>query len=84
MTMLQVEVTAADASGTRLADKFSCSRCGERLIGPRMSSYLGLGRIAHFWQCDRCGYHFETTARLAGSIDAGTGEVDPANGKRAA
>jgi len=83
MDLLQLQA-AADAAGTRLSDRFACPSCGEMLIGPKTSSYLGLGRIAHSWQCDACGSRFETTARLAGSIDTDEDDGESPNGKRAA
>lgn len=68
MTALQATAKAADA-GTRLTDLSSCPNCGELLIGPKMSSYLGLGRIQHDWHCDACGTRFKTASRLAGLVD---------------
>jgi hypothetical protein len=69
MTALAAET--ASTTGT-LADLSSCPSCGEMLVGPRTSSYLGLGRIEHFWHCEQCGTRFQTSARLAGLIDAPT------------
>jgi len=69
MTALQAEAHTANAPGTRLADLSSCPSCGELLIGPRISSYVGLGRIEHNWHCDACGTRFKTTTRLAGLVD---------------
>lgn len=84
MAMSQVEAAVADAPGTRLSDRSACPNCGELLIGPKTSSYLGLGRIAHSWQCDGCGSRFETKGRLAGLIDGDGDEADAANEQRAA
>jgi hypothetical protein len=67
--MTVVAAAAAETSGTRLADLSPCPACNELLIGPKTSSYLGLGRIAHDWHCDACGTEFQTTARLAGLVE---------------
>lgn len=58
--------TAQEANASRVSDLSPCPNCGELLIGPRSSSYLGLGRIEHAWLCDGCGERFRTTTRLAG------------------
>lgn len=78
--MTALAENAADTSGNRLADLSPCPSCGEVLIGPKTSSYLGLGRIAHDWHCDGCGASFRTSARLAGIVDAEAleGELVPA------
>jgi hypothetical protein len=65
---------AVEAGGTRLADLPACPKCDEVLIGPKTSSYLGLGRIEHTWHCDACGIQFQTKARLAGMIEADPAE----------
>lgn len=80
MTALQAEANAADAPGTRLADLSPCPSCGELLIGPKTSSYLGLGRIEHNWHCDACGTKFRTTTRLAGLVDVDAFEAAATNG----
>jgi hypothetical protein len=67
MTALAAHTTGI--SGT-LADLSACPNCGDLLVGPKTSAYLGLGRIEHFWHCDGCGTKFQTSARLAGLIDA--------------
>jgi hypothetical protein len=80
MTALQAEANAADAPGTRLADLSPCPSCGELLIGPKTSSYLGLGRIEHNWHCDACGARFKSTTRLAGLVEVEELEHATANG----
>jgi hypothetical protein len=62
--------TAQEPGASRLSDLSPCPNCGELLIGPQSSSYLGLGRIEHAWLCEGCGQKFRTTARLAGVADA--------------
>jgi len=76
--MTALAENAAEASGNRLADLSPCPKCGELLIGPKSSSYLGLGRISHDWHCDGCGASFRTSARLAGIVDADALGNEPA------
>jgi hypothetical protein len=68
MTTLAADTTSVPRS--RLADLSACPNCGDLLVSPKTSTYLGLGRIEHFWHCDGCGTKFQTSARLAGLIDA--------------
>ena len=37
-----------------------CVWCGEKLIAPEGSEYVGTDEIRHSWQCSRCGHEFET------------------------
>lgn len=68
MTALPSVQTGASVS--QVTDLTPCPDCGELLVGPKTSNYLGLGRIEHAWHCDGCGEQFRTSARLAGKIDA--------------
>ncbi len=52
--------------------KFACSRpvmecaqCGEQLFMPEWSEYVDERRVRHLWECEACGYAFETTIRYA-------------------
>lgn len=56
----------------QVTDLTPCPNCGELLVGPRSSNYLGLGRIEHSWRCNGCGQTFRTAAYLAGTIDVST------------
>jgi uncharacterized Zn finger protein len=38
-----------------------CSQCGERLFVPEWSEYIEERRVRHLWECEACGYAFETT-----------------------
>ena len=38
-----------------------CAQCGERLFAPELSEYVDERRVRHLWQCEACGYAFETT-----------------------
>ena len=68
--MTTLAARTSGVPGTNLADLSACPSCGDLLISPKTSAYLGLGRIEHFWHCDGCGTKFQTSARLAGMIDA--------------
>ncbi|RDV01813.1 hypothetical protein [Undibacter mobilis] len=43
----------------------TCAQCGEALYLPEYSEWLDAGYARHLWQCDACGYAFETTVRFA-------------------
>jgi hydrogenase maturation factor HypF (carbamoyltransferase family) len=42
-----------------------CAQCGERLFVPEWSEYLDHSRVRHFWQCEACGYAFESVVFCA-------------------
>jgi len=42
-----------------------CAQCGDALYMPEYSEWLDAGYARHLWQCDACGYAFETTVRFA-------------------
>lgn len=42
-----------------------CAQCGEPIFMPEWSEWLNPGCARHLWQCDACGYAFETTVRFA-------------------
>jgi hypothetical protein len=37
-----------------------CAQCGETLFAPEWSEYVDERRIRHLWECEFCGYQFET------------------------
>lgn len=41
-----------------------CAQCGELLIAPTWSEPVGNRSLRHLWQCNVCGYGFETTVHL--------------------
>lgn len=43
----------------------TCAQCGESLIAASWSEHLSERRIRHVWECDSCGYEFETTVYLS-------------------
>jgi ribosomal protein S27AE len=42
-----------------------CAQCGEAIFMPEWSEWLNPGCARHLWQCEACGYSFETTVRFA-------------------
>jgi ribosomal protein S27AE len=42
-----------------------CAQCGNSLFMPEWSEFVDERRVRHLWQCDACGYAFETTVRFA-------------------
>jgi len=42
-----------------------CAQCGEHLFVPEWSEFVDERRVRHLWECDACGYVFETTVRYA-------------------
>ena len=38
----------------------SCAQCGEAIFLPEWSEYLDRHRVRHLWECEACGYKFET------------------------
>jgi ribosomal protein L37AE/L43A len=41
-----------------------CAQCGEQIFAPDWSEYLDERRVRHLWECEACGYRFETIARF--------------------
>ena len=48
-----------------------CAQCGERLFAPEWSEYVDKCRVRHLWQCEDCGYAFETTISFTASAAYG-------------
>ncbi len=42
-----------------------CAQCGEPIFMPEWSEWLNPACARHLWQCEACGYSFETTVRFA-------------------
>ena len=49
----------------RLRPAVECAQCGEAIYIPEWSEWLDSGHARHLWQCDSCGYSFETTVHFA-------------------
>jgi len=47
-----------------------CAQCGERLFVPEWSEYLDTSSVRHLWECEACGYAFETTVVYAPQVTA--------------
>ena len=45
--------------------QIECAQCGDSLFMPEWSELVDERRVRHLWQCDACGYAFETTVRFA-------------------
>jgi len=43
----------------------TCAQCGEVLRAPTWSEQAGERRVRYLWNCEACGYEFETTIYLA-------------------
>jgi ribosomal protein S14 len=44
-----------------------CAQCGETIFLPEWSEYLARHRVRHLWECEACGYKFETLVSFAES-----------------
>ena len=38
-----------------------CAQCGDTLLAPVWSEFVKERCVRHLWNCDACGYAFETT-----------------------
>jgi predicted RNA-binding Zn-ribbon protein involved in translation (DUF1610 family) len=37
-----------------------CAQCGETIFMPEWSEFTESRRVRHLWECEACGYKFET------------------------
>ena len=49
----------------RLPQKNHCAQCGETIFLPEWSEYLDQHHVLYLWQCEACGYNFETLVVFA-------------------
>ena len=42
-----------------------CAQCRETIFLPEWSEYLDTRRVRHLWECEACGYKFETLVSFA-------------------
>jgi hypothetical protein len=42
-----------------------CAQCGDIIFLPEWSEYLDRHRVRHLWECEACGYKFETLVSFA-------------------
>ena len=52
-------------AAVRVRPAITCAQCGEPIYMAMWSEYLDERRVRHEWECEACGYHFETMARFA-------------------
>ena len=57
--------TRGAAKSSRSRSQIECAQCGESLFMPEWSELVDERRVRHLWQCDACGYAFETTVHFA-------------------
>jgi hypothetical protein len=48
-----------------------CAQCRESIFLPEWSEYLDARRVRHLWECEACGYRFETLVCFAEPVAAG-------------
>jgi len=58
-------VRSTTARFARSRPLVECAQCGNSLYIPEWSENLEGGRVRHLWQCEACGYSFETMVRFA-------------------
>ena len=46
-----------------------CAQCGEAIFLPEWSEYLDRHRVRHLWQCEACGYKYETLVSFPDSVN---------------
>ncbi|SRR6266516_2454657 len=67
---------AVDANtDTVLCNPNPCAQCGEPLIAARWSEHLSERCIRHVWECDACGYRFETAVGRWGRRTTAAGRL---------
>ena len=47
-----------------------CAQCRETIFLPEWSEYLDARRVRHLWECEACGYRFETLVCFAEPLGA--------------
>jgi uncharacterized Zn finger protein len=57
--------TRGGAKAPRSRPQIECAQCGNNLFLPEWSELVDTHRVRHLWQCDTCGYAFETTVQFA-------------------
>jgi ribosomal protein L37AE/L43A len=41
-----------------------CAQCGEAIVAPTVSEHVTERCVRHVWECEACGYQFETAVYL--------------------
>ena len=57
---MEVRTTSARRKYLEAKTVNKCAQCGESIFLPEWSEYLERRRVRHLWECDACGYKFET------------------------
>lgn len=57
---MEVRTTSARRKYLEAKTVNKCAQCGESIFLPEWSEYLERQRVRHLWECDACGYKFET------------------------
>lgn len=57
--------TRRGAKFLRSRSAVECAQCGKPIYIPEWSEWLDTGCARHLWQCEACGYSFETTVYFA-------------------
>ena len=57
--------TRGAAKYPRPRAQIECAQCGNSLFMPEWSELVDDRRVRHLWQCEACGYAFETSVRFA-------------------
>jgi ribosomal protein S27AE len=58
-----MELQARSASVGLRADRYmSCAQCGEPIFSAAWAEHMDDRRVRHLWECEACGYAFETLA----------------------
>jgi uncharacterized Zn finger protein len=47
-----------------------CAQCADQLFLPEWSEWLDDCRVRHLWECEACGYVFETTVVYPSQVTA--------------
>ncbi|HXF88697.1 MAG TPA: hypothetical protein VNK48_10120 [Xanthobacteraceae bacterium] len=66
-----------DRTKTKTREYFNrCAQCGDALLAPVWSEFVKERCIRHLWNCDACGYSFETTVYFPAQAVAEHDRVD--------
>lgn len=48
-----------------------CAQCGAAIVAPTWSEHVDDRCVRHVWECEACGYEFETAVYLEANANAG-------------
>jgi len=58
------------ASTRNPVHEMACAKCGNVLIAPEWSEYVGEGLVLNLWSCTNCGYRYETEAHMPADVES--------------